>query len=53
MTVLEQLVAQPKPMKWQNLINRHTPQTGHGYPVVQDWGRKGQSHYKDGTFSKN
>ncbi len=50
MTILEQLVAAPKPTAWAALIKQHTPSTAAGH--MAEWGRKGNSHYKDGQFSK-
>lgn len=53
MTILEDLATRPKSPEWVEMINRHTPEPGYGHAMAgAEWGRKGQSHYKDGTFSR-
>lgn len=52
MTVLERLTASaPLDPVWAEMIADHAGD-GSDSPTCQAWGRKGDSHYKDGQFSK-
>lgn len=54
MTILEQLAVAPKSPVWAEMIDRHKHENVDGErPTMGEWGRKGQSHLKDGTFTKN
>ncbi|GAA3060276.1 multiple cyclophane-containing RiPP AmcA [Actinokineospora globicatena] len=53
MTVLDELLRRPKPPALARLIARHqVPGSATGTRMTE-WGRRGQSHYKDGQFTKN
>ncbi|RLK58570.1 multiple cyclophane-containing RiPP AmcA [Actinokineospora cianjurensis] len=53
MTVLGELLHRPKPPALARLIARHqVPRSATGTRMTE-WGRRGQSHYKDGQFTKN
>lgn len=57
MTVLEQLAATTSPV-WLEMISQRRVDTvgdgsvGQSRRAATDWGRKGESHYKDGVFTK-
>lgn len=52
MTTLEQLAATTEPT-WAGMIEQRRGQSvTPGAGRATEWGRKGESHYKDGKFTK-
>jgi hypothetical protein len=53
MTVLERLTTEPQPEFLSTMIARACPPEGADDAPMVGWDRKGNSHYKNGEFTRN